>query len=122
MVEEFQTLLDLWNDVLGDEPAAGIEVEAAQVAEQFRGRGALQRGQGERRGFAFEMQLHGAADAVEAFAMAGGTGLALVGDVLGRIDAEFAQARERIILVVLRLEHPWENAAMAAAGRTPAAG
>ena len=69
-----------------------------------------------------EVKLHGAADAVEAGAVAFGAGLAVVGHVLGGVDAELAQAGGGIVVVVfVGLEHPGENASVSAARRAPAA-
>ena len=84
MVEEFQTLDDLRDDVLRDEFAAGVEREGAEVREKLRGGGGEERGERERRGPAVaKLKLHGARDAVEAPAVTLGAGRAGVGDVVG---------------------------------------
>ena len=56
--------------------------------------------------------------------MAGRTNRTFVGEILGGIDPEFAQPRGGIVglVVIRRLKHPWKDAAVAAAGRAPAAG
>src|SRR6185312_15406599 len=84
-----------------------------------------QAGQGQRGLFrsGLEVEFDRAADAVEALAVTLRTRRAVVGEIIGGIDAELAEARGRVVLLVLidGLEHPRENVAVAAAGGTPAA-
>jgi hypothetical protein len=122
MVEELQALLDLRHDVLRDEPAAGVEFEGAQVGEQLRGRGARAGAGRESGAAAAEVEFDRAADAVEAFAVAFGAGE----PVSATSSAESTPNSRRRAAgssssSSVGLEHPGEDAAVAAAGGTPAA-
>src|SRR5688500_17242113 len=68
------------------------------------------------------MQLYGAADAVEACAVAFGARVAAVREIVGGIDAEFAQPLRGVVFISRdgKCDHPWRQAAVSAAGRAPA--
>lgn len=70
------------------------------------------------------MEFDGAADAVEAGAVAFGARRTGVRQIVGGIDAEFAEAGGGVVfgvLVVDRFEHPRKNATVAATGGAPTA-
>jgi len=117
--EETQALLDLGHDVLGDQPAAGIELEAAQGGHELLRSEVQEGGQGDRLA-AFQRQLHGPRDSVQTFAGTGGTELAVGGRIVGIEMAERIGDLGGHFLLLVGLQHPVVDVPMAAAGRAPA--
>ena len=103
MIEELEALLDLRNDVLRDELAAGVEFELAEMREELRRRACEELGEREGRalGAGAEMEFDGARGAVEAGTVALGAGRTGVGKIVGGIDAELAKARGGIVRFVV---------------------
>ncbi len=91
-VEELQSLLDLGDDVLHDQPAARVGRKQAQLRragwEAFSRRSAGSDSGGPLRKWSFTAR----ADPVQPLAAADGAGPARFGDILGGIDPELAQA------------------------------
>src|SRR5208283_3655470 len=117
MIHELEPLPDLRDDVARDEPAPRVEVEGLQVPDKLRRRAGEERRQRERGPPPLEVELHGPGDPVEPLAAAVGAEVARLRRVVGAVQAQLAQPPRRLVLpVVLRLEHPRVDPAVAAAG------
>ncbi len=80
-------------------------------------------GEREWRLLAAKVEFHGAADPVEALAVALGAEHAGIRDLVAGFQPELPEPVEvGVAVLVVGHEHPRENAAVSAAGRTPAAG
>ena len=124
VIEEAEALADLRDDVLHNGAAALVEGEAVEGRNKIGGSEGEEGGKGERGVLAAEVELYRTGDAGEALAVTVGARRACVSHVVLGIYAKGAEAGGGIIVVLgvfVGDEHPRENAAMAAAGGTPAA-
>ena len=137
MRKETQALADLRDDVLRDEPRAGVELQVGQSCQQFLWRQAGELGQRDRiwvgrilrmsRGSSgttrptFQRQFHCPSDAIEALAVADGAQFAVRGGIIGIEGAQRVGDLIGHFLFLIGLQHPVVDATVAAAGGAPAA-
>ena len=123
VLEKFQALLDLRQDILRDGEPAGGEGKLAEFGENVGRWQGEEGGEREGGGAAAEREFDGAAGAVEASAAAFGAGDGvLLFDLVFEAGAQIGDFGRELVVVVGGLQHPVEDAAVAAAGGTPAAG